>query len=1499
MSQQPITPDPSSYPSAASTPLPPNAVFPPPIVRVVERADATNAHLPGEIQFSETGELLKVYLGYSGFTDDLLSGFNAFLTQDIPTILSMLPINLPDGRQVRYSNAKVEKPYMIDITDDKFPLFPTIARTRDLTYEGMLYADMTLYNADGTPVQETIRDASTGATVTQPATRSRIEMGKIPIMLGSVACHLHNRTPQEKESLLEDAVDPLSYFIIRGQEKVILTQEKLRFNRPFLYNKEVNGNPIGRMTCATPIETALVQLSQSERQGIRLSLRSLLDRIPKKEVPEEESPQGLERAWELKERAKARAKARKDNTLPVFHIYKLLAGLETDEVVQRITRFTKKGNERKIWFALVPSKYEAEAEPLDITDPVLIQKLTIDLFPQMNENDVENKLNLLDLMVCQYAEFLVGLRKVDDRDNWSNKQMVTASASMRDLFVWLVKAFNEAVLETVKGRVKSNFQNVTIDTIVNSRKPSIIRDGFVDSFGPNNWGPKRKKDKQNITEPLRRDGIQAIQAHINQINVPTSRQMKNPKIRNIHASQWRYVCTVASPEGSNAGLVKCKALTCRVSVHEDDTPIIRYLQSYIRGYASELSPCIVNGRFLGWCDGPATREMLIQKRRLKAIAIKAVIVLDPDNVLYVYTDAGRPTAPLLTVISTPEGDQLVLERENLQVPAGKTAPRGTFDRWLSKGAVEFIDPWEHEYTDVAQQISDLRRRKTDVEQANSITNWLRQHLQALESLIYRTPAEARPILEQFLLERTLSGKVGTMMGQMTRLSIRLAGEAYPAEATTMENFLEKTFGPEAKERGEEVPWRFVELTDDQYKRLLDLTIATMKENLQIAESKTQQIINYYRDHPLTHCEMDPNAIFGVVGALIPYANRNVAARNTYQISMGKQALGVYHSNHPWRFDTTAKMLAYPTPSLFETEMYSQIGLNTRPAGQMCIIAFMPYEGYNQEDSFVFKKSSIDRGMFTYIVYRRYRASLTKPTGDIKFKERFEKPTPRSGENTEKYRHLDESGVAKIGSHLKEGDVVISKTRRDLDGKIIGIYNTTLSRNEAGYVEAILKTVNEKKEEVVKVKLRDWKGPSNMRRVDRGNAASGPVIGDKFAFRYSQKGTIGLIVPDEDMPFTQSGMKPDVLANTHSLPSRMTIGWLIEVLTSKYGALVGERINASSFNQVTDISEIERQLTLLGYQNKGYETLYSGHTGKRLQAKIFIGPCYIQTLRHMVDAKIQFRSRGAIRPVTRQPVGGRSKIGGGAIRFGEMETFNLISHGASAVMQDRLFLSSDPFKASYCETCGIIGISNLSRIARQENHAYCPRCDKEGKIGTCTVPSNYKLLRDYLVASGLNLTFGFRKVAQEEVIPPMTPVNPPPETVVIQESVIGNMEAVVEPRDYFNAVLKSGVIEGPPAEALPPPPPVKAKPLPTKAAAKPIGKLPPPSAKTVAKPSAPVAKPIAKIPSSGIKSVAKPKAGPPPIPQPILKPPPVTIPPQVPVERSDEIPRRDNPIYPKY
>lgn len=474
----------------------------------------------------------------------------------------------------------------------------------------------------------------------------------------------------------------------------------------------------------------------------------------------------------------------------------------------------------------------------------------------------------------------------------------------------------------------------------------------------------------------------------------------------------------------------------------------------------------------------------------------------------------------------------------------------------------------------------------------------------------------------------------------------------------------------------------------------------------------------------THCEIHPSAIFGVLASCIPYPEHNQAPRNTYQCAMAKQAMGVYATNFDQRMDKTAYVLNYPTRPLVDTRLMNFIQLNRIPSGTQIHVAIMSHTGYNQEDSILVNKGSLDRGLFLATIYHTEKDEDKNIIRDeiIRCKPDAAKT---KGIKFGNYDKLNSQGFIPENSLVENRDVIIAKT--------IPIKENRNDPTKTVKYEDQSKTYRTTEETYVDKNFTGRNGDGyNFAKV-RVRILRKPVLGDKFSSRHGQKGTCGNIIPEEDMPFTKDGIRPDIIINPHAIPSRMTIGQLKETLLGKVLIELGMFGDGTSFGDL-DIKTIAAELQKLGYESYGNEVLYNGLTGEQLETNIFIGPVFYQRLKHMVNDKQHSRSIGPMVNLTRQPAEGRSRDGG--FRIGEMERDVMIAHGMSKFCRERLYDVSDKYSVHVCKKCGIVASYNDGNKNKAYSQAdftihLCKNCNNTTDFAKVEIPYAYKLMAQEL------------------------------------------------------------------------------------------------------------------------------------------------------------------------
>ena len=478
---------------------------------------------------------------------------------------------------------------------------------------------------------------------------------------------------------------------------------------------------------------------------------------------------------------------------------------------------------------------------------------------------------------------------------------------------------------------------------------------------------------------------------------------------------------------------------------------------------------------------------------------------------------------------------------------------------------------------------------------------------------------------------------------------------------------------------------------------------------------TNMSINY------THCEIHPSTIFGVLSSCTPFPDNNQAPRNTYQCAMAKQALGVYALNFNQRMDKTAYVLSYPSRPLVDTRLMNFIHLNRIPSGCQIHVAIMAHTGYNMEDSVLVNKGSIDRGLFSATIYHTEKDEDKNIIRDEIIRCKPD-PSKTRGIKFGNYDKLNAQGFMPENTLIEDRDIIIAKIipikeARNDPTKLIKYEDQShaYSTSEDTYVDKNYTGRNGDGYNFAKVRT----------RVHRK-----PRFGDKFSSRHGQKGTCGNIIPEEDMPFTKDGLKPDIIINPHAIPSRMTIGQLKETLLGKVLLELGMFGDGTSFGNL-DVKTIAEELQKLGYESYGNEVMYNGLTGEQLETSIFIGPVFYQRLKHMTNDKVHSRATGPMVSLTHQPAEGRSRAGG--LRIGEMERDVLISHGATRFCKERLFDVSDKYQVNVCKKCGIIAAcndgNNNTKFYTQSDFTVhsCKTCGNKTDFALVDMPYANKLL----------------------------------------------------------------------------------------------------------------------------------------------------------------------------
>ncbi len=504
----------------------------------------------------------------------------------------------------------------------------------------------------------------------------------------------------------------------------------------------------------------------------------------------------------------------------------------------------------------------------------------------------------------------------------------------------------------------------------------------------------------------------------------------------------------------------------------------------------------------------------------------------------------------------------------------------------------------------------------------------------------------------------------------------------------------------------------------------DLVRQGVIEYLDAAEEENTLIAfheeNLTEDH--THLEITPGSISGITTALVPFGNYNQSSRLIIGSKNQKQSLGFYASNYLIRMDMDANVLHYPQIPLVKTNVHDLAGYEEHPSGQNMVVAVMCYDGYNMEDGVILNKSSVQRGLARSTYFRPVSAEEIRYSGGLIDEISVPDKDVKGYRSEHDYRFLEGDGIVYPEGKMNEGDVVIGRTSPPRFLSSLDEYNlsaavrressVSLKHGERGVADFVVITENTEGHRLVQVRMRE-------ERI--------PEIGDKFTSRHGQKGVTGILIPQADIPFSETGVIPDLIFTPHGISSRMTVSHLMEIIGGKVAALGGRYVDGTLFEAETQ-DVLRNELHELGFREDGLESFYDGRTGKKMLAKIYIGNMYYLRLRHMVANKMQSRARGPIQLLTRQPTEGKAKEGG--LRLGEMEKDTLIAHGASLLLKERF--NADKAVVPVCDQSGMMGYYDFRRNGRAISHLF----GENSQMSNVEMSYAFKLMLDEIRSLGI-------------------------------------------------------------------------------------------------------------------------------------------------------------------
>jgi len=1109
---------------------------------------------------------------------------------------------------LEFEKISIRKPTIFENNGAIHPMMPNDARLRNLTYAAPLNVDVKVITTFVDHTRNGIRESNVRIF-------PNVHLGKIPVMVSSKYCLLHDQKHIHPSNLGECAEDVGGYFIIQGGERAMISMERMSENRPFVF-RNGRGNAkekeIVEIKCIGPDNDQVpksntVKIVYHPKNQLLTMLRATVPRI-KTDIPLVILFRAL-------------------GVLADKDIYELIVGYDNDptydpiiiESILEASSITTK-ELALAWMGEHTNTWSVKSQKQSNVQDILSEEL----FPQIGGAEMNyEKACFLAHMTRKVLWTSSQRLPTDDRDGYPNKRVDIPGFLLADLFR---KTYNNRMVKDMKAALSKEIHGgswkatgnwteiVNINNINKIIKSTILDVCLKSSLATGNFGSGKigGPSKIGVSQVLNRLNFTSAVSHLRRISTPIEKTGKLIAPRKQHNTQWGYICPCETPEGHGVGVIKNMASTASISIFATPITVYAFIQNLNKLVSlrdatikqkHDHTRVFLNGSWIGMLLNDDAHELIDTLRKAKRAGkihiYTGIIWKNAFKELWITTEAGRVLRPVYYAPAIRE------------IAADKT---GT-----------------------------LKQQILDIKEWNQLLMW-------------ESPTE---------------------------------------------------------------------------KHLFEYLDAGETEGAYIA----MDYENCVKDKSHTHCEIHPSVIFGTAASGIPFPDHNQSPRNAYQCAMGKQAMGIYALNFRERFDAMSHILCYPEIPMVSPYMSKFYGAQSLPAGQNIVVAIMTYTGYNQEDSNMINRAALERGRFRSIFYRTYKDEERKNQSSGE-EEKFCNPDPIETKHMKnaQYEKLAEDGFVPKDQYVTPDDVLIGKVvpLRVPTGQVLPAgakkhrdVSKMPRNNESGYVDKIYKNRNGEGYSFVKIRMRQ----------DRI-----PEIGDKFSSRHGQKGTMGMILNQEDMPQTATGIVPDIIINPHCIPSRMTIAQLMETLLSKIGCMTGCLGDGSPFNNVTVDNLSTTLRDQFGMEPYGNEIMYNGYTGRMMETSIFIGPCYYQRLRHCSADKLHSRASGPLVMLTRQPAEGRAREGG--LRFGEMERDCVVAHGMAEFTKERLMECSDAFSCYSCKDCGLMAIANP-----EQSIWACRGCGNTTNFSHINIPYATKLLLQELET----MNIGSRLITQHKLI----------------------------------------------------------------------------------------------------------------------------------------------------
>jgi len=1245
--------------------------------------------------------------------------------------------------QVSFENFKLYPPQIHENNGATKIMLPQEAKLRNFTYASTMTVDVKInYIVRNTEAMDTPK------VITK--TLQKINIGKMPIMLKSAICVLTQNSHIHSQFTGECAMDCGGYFIIKGSEKTVLGQERAAENRVYCFDgknttkwdwiAEIKSIPDFKCISPKQIEMMISSKNCGFGKGIYVS------------IPRIKQPIELFVVFRALGIINDRAICEKiildigdDSNADILNalqgsIVEANKYLTQEDAIKHITAHVA-------YTPLNMDRETGQAKKREFANEVLGN----DLFPHCKTP--EQKIYMLGYMAKKLIQTSLGWLQPDDRDSYINKRIDLTGTLLNNLFRnyfnKLVKEMQKQVVREINvgsWRSTEDYENIiNMTNIYKIMKSTTIENGITRALSTGDFSIKQaNSSKVGVAQVLNRLTYASTLSHSRRVNTPLEKSGELIAPRKLHNTTWGFLCPAETPEGQSIGVVKNISYMAHITIPTNSSSLYEYVDPFILKVESventaELHGKVkvfVNGTWVGVTTDPFELYNEMKSKKHKGIInIYTSIIFDYKMLeIRICNDGGRLTRPLLRV----KDNKALITKDIISRLSNKEITWNDLltSCRLDESVIEYIDPEEQNFSMIAM--------KTKEGYLVDHAKYNFTHCEIHPSTIFGVLASCIPFPEHNQAPRNTYQCIGpdevVWMSNGDKKQIKdveIGDTVMSFHPETMEITTTKVVNQFVRPneypiyRIKTTSGREITATED-HKFMTNCGWKTVKE---IQNDKNIGIYHYnttaknWELLPISYITPEPDGLISDIE--VESENHSFIAGSGFASSncaMGKQAIGVYSLNYDQRMDKTAYVLTYPSRPLVDTRLMNFIHLNQIPSGCQIHVAIMTHTGYNQEDSVLVNKGSIDRGLFAATIYHTEKDEDKNIIRDEIIRCKPDK-TKTKGIKFGNYDKVNAQGFIPENTLVENRDVIIAKIipikeNRNDPTKTIKYedQSKTFRTTEETYIDKNYTGRNGDGYNFAKVRVRVFRKPS---------------YGDKFSSRHGQKGTCGNIIPECDMPFTKEGLKPDIIINPHAIPSRMTIAQLKETLLGKVLLELGMFGDGTSFGNL-DIKTIIGELQKLGYESHGNEVMYNGLTGEQLETSIFIGPVFYQRLKHMVADKQHSRAIGPMVNLTRQPAEGRSRDGG--FRIGEMERDVMIAHGMSKFCRERLYDVSDKYSAYVCRKCGMLAAYNdgsqKTAIPGRETGSefsvhLCNTCHNMTDFARVEIPYAYKLMSQEL------------------------------------------------------------------------------------------------------------------------------------------------------------------------